>query len=410
MNPIGGAVRQPGLCGICKETDSSEFGGRSLVKTSCSQGHQFHLDCIFQSLSAQEKTRPDKRLCNVCSEPAMPLLRNEQDLAMDAWQKKDPEAQKIINMLLSNPAIDLETDNNSNLLAGAAQNDRVEYDEPAIKAGDNVNVEKCFDGANDTEILYENAIQLLTDNINQLEKIKNDPATMDIAQSSQGSSRGINSIIKILKEEQVKLEEKEWVVVVVGTTNAGKSTAINALIGQNLLPKIHHAMTAIPIQIKHNPDLDKDKPVLDFNNPKPLQDLYEKLKTETDRINGLENDNVPGIESFRKILEGGVAEVTRPCTGAAEIYKHLEKLNDLVRLSKNFGIENPLAGFAERSHFPMIQVKFRCLPDLPKGNGNFILLDSPGLNEGNNEIKGIVREQMGSASAVFPVMEGALSE
>ena len=45
MNPTGGATRQTPICIICTKKDSSKFGGRSLVKSSCSQGHQFHLDC-----------------------------------------------------------------------------------------------------------------------------------------------------------------------------------------------------------------------------------------------------------------------------------------------------------------------------------------------------------------------------
>ena len=408
MNAIGDSAIAPRPCNICPETDSSRFGGRSLVKTSCSQRHQSHLDCIYRSLSGQENISPDRRRCNVCSEPAMPLLRNRQNLAVDACQTGDCEA--LEKMLLLNPNIHRETYNGSNLLTIAAQNNRTECIEALIKAGAVVNVEllKCLDPSAAIGILYVKANQLLTDNLDLLEEIKkNDFARPGNAQSSKSYSHDINSIIEILNEEQTKLKEKEMVVVVVGTTSSGKSTAINALIGQKLLPKSNRAMTAIPMQIKHNPGL--AEPELYFENPKPLEDLYENLLTNIRSSRGksiLERlGNVSGIENFRKMLNrGNRNEVVKRCTGADEIYEHLNKLNDLVRLSVNFGIEKPLAGFVKRSHFPKVEVEFSSLHNLPEVNGNFILLDTPGSNEGNNQIRDVVRKQMDTASAVFPVM------
>ena len=98
-------------------------------------------------------------------------------------------------------------------------------------------------------------------------------------------------------------------------------------------------------------------------------------------------------------------EVVKRRTGANEIYEHLNKLNDLVRLSENFEIKNPLAGFKKRSDFPKIKVEFSSLHNLPEVNGNFILLDTPGPNEGNDQIRDIVRKQMAIASLVFPVFD-----
>ncbi|WP_257266619.1 ankyrin repeat domain-containing protein [Endozoicomonas sp. ONNA2] len=145
MNPTGGAIRQTPICIICTKKDSSPFGGRSFVKSSCSQGHQFHLDCIYQSLSRQDNIRLDRRLCDACPGPAMPLLRNRQNLAVDACQKNDCEA--LEKMLQLNPNIHRETDNGSNLLTIATQNNSTECIEALIKAGADVNVEllKCLD-------------------------------------------------------------------------------------------------------------------------------------------------------------------------------------------------------------------------------------------------------------------------
>ncbi len=269
------------------------------------------------------------------------------------------------------------------------------------------------DSANAIEKLYESANQLLTENINLLGEINFIFKTSKELQPrlEQYDLATLNSIIKILKEEQTKLKEKEIVVVVVGTTSSGKSTFINALIGQELLPSNNGAKTAIPIQIKHDPA--QFLPKLRFNNPKPLEDLRKNVKAKTDydcesrkKLKELKDDYEKGVKNgysgFNKILNG---EAVHSPVGAKEIYKYLKILNDFVRLAGKVIGKSPLAGFEERSQFPMIEVNFSSLRNLPKENGNFILMDSPGPNEaGGEHIMGFVNELMATASAVFPVI------
>ncbi len=245
---------------------------------------------------------------------------------------------------------------------------------------------------------------MLEQNINLLgEIIKNSKEQSKLEKYDLAT---INSSNKILKEEQVKLKEKEMLVVVVGTTSSGKSTFINALIGQKLLPKSNSAKTSIPIQIKHNPALDLNenkKPVLRFAKPEPLEALHNETHNKYNYISIEKLKSEIGFKGFEDILYG---KATKPCEGADEIYEHLDKLSDFVRLSKNIIKREPLAGFKERANFPMIEVKFSSLPNLPEENGNFILMDSPGPNEANGgQIMKFVNELMGTASAVFPVID-----
>lgn len=188
-------------CIICTETESSHFGGRSLVKTSCSKRHQSHLKCIYQSLTGQAKIHPDKRRCNVCSEFAMPLLRNEQNLVVDACQQGDPEALEI--MLKLNPNIHSESYNGENLSTIAAKNGHIDCINVLTKAGAVVDVGliKCLDPVTANEILYEKTSQLLADNQNLMGNIKSDPASRGNAQNSQNCIQNIDSIIRIMKEE-----------------------------------------------------------------------------------------------------------------------------------------------------------------------------------------------------------------
>ena len=84
------------LCMICDATDASYFGGRSLVTTSCTPTHQFHLDCVAETLLEQCLSHHGERLCTVCAKPTvLPLNRASNPLAVDACLRGDLQALKI---------------------------------------------------------------------------------------------------------------------------------------------------------------------------------------------------------------------------------------------------------------------------------------------------------------------------
>ena len=84
------------LCAICDATDTRYFGGRSLVTTSCTPPHRFHLDCVAETLLEQCRYLDGERLCSVCAEPpVLPLNRASNPLAVDASLHGDLQALKI---------------------------------------------------------------------------------------------------------------------------------------------------------------------------------------------------------------------------------------------------------------------------------------------------------------------------
>lgn len=92
------------LCDICDATDATQFGGRSLVTTSCKPPHRFHLDCIAKELVDQRQNQQGERLCVVCSEPTvLPLNRASIPLAVDASRYGDLDSLSIALQL--EPAI-----------------------------------------------------------------------------------------------------------------------------------------------------------------------------------------------------------------------------------------------------------------------------------------------------------------
>ena len=91
-------------CEICDATDATPFGGRSLVTTSCTPPHRFHLDCIAKELVGQCQNQQGERLCVVCSEPTvLPLNRASVHLAVDACRYGDLDSLSIALQL--EPAI-----------------------------------------------------------------------------------------------------------------------------------------------------------------------------------------------------------------------------------------------------------------------------------------------------------------
>ncbi len=60
--------------------------------------------------------------------------------------------------------------------------------------------------------------------------------------------------IEELEGEQIKTARREMVLAVVGTMKAGKSTTINAIVGQEILPNRNRPMTSVPTLIRHVPE------------------------------------------------------------------------------------------------------------------------------------------------------------
>ncbi|WBA83470.1 ankyrin repeat domain-containing protein [Endozoicomonas sp. GU-1] len=69
---------------ITDEHIRGQFGGHSLVETSCKpEPHVFHLGCITRHLDKQSETSLHKRRCSECGQPALPLIRKDEESVDD---------------------------------------------------------------------------------------------------------------------------------------------------------------------------------------------------------------------------------------------------------------------------------------------------------------------------------------
>lgn len=82
--------------------------------------------------------------------------------------------------------------------------------------------------------------------------------------------------IEELEGEQIKTARREMVLAVVGTMKAGKSTTINAIVGQEILPNRNRPMTSVPTLIRHVPG--KTEPVLHLEHIQPVRNLLITLQ------------------------------------------------------------------------------------------------------------------------------------
>ncbi|WP_097474952.1 antirestriction protein [Escherichia coli] len=172
------------------------------------------------------------------------------------------------------------------------------------------------------------------------------------------------------------------VLAVVGTMKAGKSTTINAIVGQEILPNRNRPMTSVPTLIRHVPG--KTEPVLHLEHIQPVRNLLitlqEKLATPAGQQVAQTLQQTGDTRELLDILTDD-GWLKNEYHGEEEIFTGLASLNDLVRLAAAMGTEFPFDEYAEVQKLPVIDVEFSHLVGMDACQGTLTLLDTPGPNE-----------------------------
>ena len=259
-------------------------------------------------------------------------------------------------------------------------------------------------------LLCDEADRLLQLNINLLRQMVEEP---DVLSDSKNENRLLFDKQKALKRieelegEQLKTARREMVLAVVGTMKAGKSTTINAIVGQEILPNRNRPMTSVPTLIRHVPG--KTEPVLHLEHIQPVRNLLitlqEKLATPAGQQVAQTLQQTGDTRELLDILtDDGWLKNEYP--GEEEIFTGLASLNDLVRLAAAMGTEFPFDEYAEVQKLPVIDVEFSHLVGMDACQGTLTLLDTPGPNEaGQPQMEVMMRDQLQKASAVLAVMD-----
>lgn len=259
-------------------------------------------------------------------------------------------------------------------------------------------------------LLCDEADRLLQLNINLLRQMVEEP---DVLSDSKNENRLLFDKQKALKRieelegEQIKTARREMVLAVVGTMKAGKSTTINAIVGQEILPNRNRPMTSVPTLIRHVPG--KTEPVLHLEHIQPVRNLLitlqEKLATPAGQQVAQTLQQTGDTRELLDILTDD-GRLKNEYHGEEEIFTGLASLNDLVRLAAAMETEFPFDEYAEVQKLPVIDVEFSHLVGMDACQGTLTLLDTPGPNEaGQPQMEVMMRDQLQKASAVLAVMD-----
>ena len=259
-------------------------------------------------------------------------------------------------------------------------------------------------------LLCDEADRLLQLNINLLRQMVDEPDVLLDGKNENGllfDKRKALKRIEELEGEQIKTARREMVLAVVGTMKAGKSTTINAIVGQEILPNRNRPMTSVPTLIRHVPG--KTEPVLHLEHIQPVRNLLitlqEKLATPAGQQVAQTLQQTGDTRELLDILTDD-GWLKNEYHGEEEIFTGLESLNDLVRLAAAMGSEFPFDEYAEVQKLPVIDVEFSHLVGMDECQGTLTLLDTPGPNEaGQPQMEVMMRDQLQKASAVLAVMD-----
>ncbi|MBE9044231.1 dynamin family protein [Pleurocapsales cyanobacterium LEGE 10410] len=201
-------------------------------------------------------------------------------------------------------------------------------------------------------------------------------------------------------------------MAIVAPMKAGKSTIINAITGQELLPSCAVAMTTIPTEITFNSEI--DRPILHLSSD--TRDLFGKLERELRQ--NVERLGIAPLQQrlsryphlldlFAQVAASNDFTLTEKVTGVDAIATVLNRLNHLIRLYSV--IEPTQDPLAQLKDVPCIET-----PSLNTGNqeqaqslGNLTIIDTPGPNEAGDGLKltAVVEEQLRRSSIVLVVLD-----
>lgn len=215
----------------------------------------------------------------------------------------------------------------------------------------------------------------------------------------------------LLENERQKVANMEMVIAVVGTTKAGKSTIINALVGQEILPNCELPTTAFPTLVTHKQG--QTTPMLNFHHIQPLITLQQHVMAQ---LANIQADKQPtkqplsllhspiGQRLLKQLQTHNVTPILTHYEGQAAIFTILQHLNDLVRIAESIDITIPYAAYQQLNQLPRIEVEFFHL----RNNQHFqqarlSFLDTSGLNEqeNNQHLHSLFQQQLAQASAIL---------
>lgn len=185
---------------------------------------------------------------------------------------------------------------------------------------------------------------------------------------------------------KVEAEAVRWLELrmpIVAPMKAGKSTLINAIVGNELLPARALAMTTLPTQIELADDADQPTLTLPRQTQDYFGDLLLRVRKELGgrRADEVAQRNPQMKDVIGRLSDGRFLVVPASVSGQDEVQQVLTDINDLVRLAAVVGLPDDVAGSLPQA--PVLRTPYRRRPELSDSaaQGVLAIVDTPGPDE-----------------------------
>ncbi|NEQ73470.1 MAG: hypothetical protein F6K23_10565 [Okeania sp. SIO2C9] len=245
-----------------------------------------------------------------------------------------------------------------------------------------------------------------------------------IATSEKLSKEDREPILDFLKQSKLDIDNAksnveylELRMTIVAPMKAGKSTIVNAIVGEEILPSRNAAMTTVPTEIILDSSLDRPELFVSDEIQKIFAQAVSAIQNKIKEIGGVEKAKarIDKYPHLHKVLEGieiiNFLEANlfadKKITEQKFIITKLLELNDIIRLCNLLSVQfNPLQNL---STIPSIKTPFFQQQNLKQKEhlGDLVIIDTPGPNEAgdNSPLLGVVREQLKRSSIVLVVLD-----
>ena len=215
-------------------------------------------------------------------------------------------------------------------------------------------------------------------------------------------------------KERSKVENLELRMAIAAPMNAGKSTIINAIIGQELLPSCATAMTTLPTEIVFKNRA--KEPILKLSPQiwSAFQEAYLALKQKIDEqgIEKILKDTAeyPHLaDLLNQIHDTEGLPVHTEISGCEDVNRILTDLNHIIRLCSILKLSSdPLQSLTD-ADIPRIETPFWPSQQNEQSEklGNLIIIDTPGPNEAgvSSKLEYVVSKQLGNSQLVLIVLD-----
>ena len=212
------------------------------------------------------------------------------------------------------------------------------------------------------------------------------------------------------------VDRLELRMTIVAPMKAGKSTIINALIGQELLPSHSAAMTTLPTEILFAPQ--RNEPVLRLGTSlvAACQETASRIREQINR-QGLDHalaqaGQYPHLHNLITSLHEDF-RIEEEIAGREQAVAMLTALNHLIRLAAVL-TEQPAD--LSQSEIPVLETPFRHGSGIGDADADtdadadeqhrFVLVDTPGPNEaGTHHLQALVDRQLEQSSLILIVLD-----